>query len=153
MCRIVQCEDCMRANGYHKYELLTCVSIIQRKGCMGATEDRKYELLACVSIHSTREQVRAQVRADGVCQHHTEWEPHARERVLRVTVFGSNVQLGAMRSTVEARGGRSRQLNSRAGEVGLEIAVRLQLRSPTGLCRVAGPVRAQHALSRRPGTQ
>ena len=63
MCRIVQCEDCMRANGYHKYELLTCVSIIQRKGCMGATEDRKYELLACVSIHSTREQVRAQVRA------------------------------------------------------------------------------------------
>ena len=47
MCRIVQCEDCMRANGYHKYELLTCVSIIQRKGCMGATEDRKYELLAC----------------------------------------------------------------------------------------------------------
>jgi len=34
----------------------------------------------------------------------------------------------------------------------LEIAVRLQLRSPAGLCRVAGPVRA-HALSRRPGTQ
>ena len=37
--------------------------------------------------------------------------------------------------------------------LGLEIAVRLQLRSPTGLCHVAGPVRAQHALSRRPGTQ
>ena len=40
----------MRANGYHKYELLSCVSIIQHKGCMGATEYRKYELLACVSI-------------------------------------------------------------------------------------------------------
>ena len=98
----------MRANGYHKYELLSCVSIIQHKGCMGATEYRKYEVLACVSIHRAstsastscwnvshrtvrglhaRERV-PQVRAVDMCQHHTAQGMHGRDRGPQVRAVG-----------------------------------------------------------------
>ena len=51
----------MRTNEYRKYELFVCVSIIQREG-----------------------EVRAQVLAVGMCQHHTVRGLHARERVPQV---------------------------------------------------------------------
>ena len=95
---------CMVINEYRKYEMSACVRIIQHEGasmsastgcpacvsimrCEGCMSASEYASTSCCHVYasySTREHVRAQVRAVGMCQRHTARGMHERKRVPQV---------------------------------------------------------------------
>ena len=113
---------------YCEYELSVCVGIIQREGCMRANEHGRCELVlascsaraACSATrsdstscwhvsasYSTRAHERKrvpQVRAVGMCQHHTAQGLHAHRRVpqVRAGVMCQYHHQACMRAQVRA---------------------------------------------------